>query len=290
MGEINLYDVHSMLNKLGIPINYNETMALIASSNNRNSEALNLEEFMHIIFSDNSAVDYDLNKINFKEEKVYAEGEQIDKLKKKMKDCLVETSKTNELNFLKEYLRIRIPGLVKYFNEVAEQNGLCNYDSLAEVIKRFTLPEKYKSAPMIDAIYSQYSIEESNLMDYKKFIDDIIYSKDSNYFFNFKDHYLKKVEDKIEGSSQTVLDYINSLKSEYERKRILLGESTNGIPKKMELDQDTSRKEINSSVPSTGFVNKIFANRDIYFKRHQELTDNFSPHPSFINGKMFLIA
>ncbi len=279
-----------MVNKLGIPINYNETMALIASSNNRYSEALNLEEFMHLIFSDNSAVDYDLNKINFKEEKVYAEGEQIDKLKKKMKDCLVETSKTNELNFLKEYLRIRIPGLAKYFNEVAHKDGLCNYDSLSDVIKRFSLPEKYKSAPVIDAIYSQYLSKDSNLMDYKKFIDDIIYSKDANYFYNFKDYYLKKVKDKIEGITENFLDYTNSVKSEYEEKRNLPGESTNEMFRRLEKVQENSVKEINSSVPSTGLVNKIFANKDIYFKRHRELEENFSPHPSLINGKILFIA
>jgi hypothetical protein len=62
-GEINMYDAHAMINKLGVPINYNESLALIASSNLRNTNTLNLEEFMHLIFSDNPALNLDLKKL-----------------------------------------------------------------------------------------------------------------------------------------------------------------------------------------------------------------------------------
>jgi hypothetical protein len=60
-----------MINNLNIPINYNETRALIASSNQRGTEALNLKEFMHLIFSDNPALNVDLSKLQFKEEKIF---------------------------------------------------------------------------------------------------------------------------------------------------------------------------------------------------------------------------
>ena len=74
-----------MINNLSIPINYNETRALIASSNTRGTETLNLEEFMHLIFSDNPALDVDLTKLKFKDEKLYTEGAQVENLKKNMK-------------------------------------------------------------------------------------------------------------------------------------------------------------------------------------------------------------
>ena len=41
-GEITVYDAHKMINSFGIPINFNETRALIASSNLRETETLNL--------------------------------------------------------------------------------------------------------------------------------------------------------------------------------------------------------------------------------------------------------
>lgn len=68
IGEITVYSAHDMINRLSIPINYNETRALIASSNKRGTETLNLEEFMHLIFSDNEALKVDLDKIEFIDE------------------------------------------------------------------------------------------------------------------------------------------------------------------------------------------------------------------------------
>ena len=66
IGEISVYTAHKMINKLGIPINYNETRALIASLNKRNTESLNMEEFMHLIFNDNTALNLDLKKLKCK--------------------------------------------------------------------------------------------------------------------------------------------------------------------------------------------------------------------------------
>ena len=58
-GEISLYDAHKMINNFGIPINYNETRALISSSSSRNAESLDMHEFMHLIFSENEALTLD---------------------------------------------------------------------------------------------------------------------------------------------------------------------------------------------------------------------------------------
>jgi len=53
-GEIDVYEAKNMINRLGIPINYNESLALIASSNKRNTQSLNLEEFVHLIKNDDN--------------------------------------------------------------------------------------------------------------------------------------------------------------------------------------------------------------------------------------------
>lgn len=58
-GEISLYDAKKMINNFGIPINYNETRALISSSSNRNSDSLDMHEFMHLIFSENPGLSLD---------------------------------------------------------------------------------------------------------------------------------------------------------------------------------------------------------------------------------------
>ena len=101
MGEITLYSAHDMINRLNIPINYNETRALIASSNTRGTESLNLEEFIHLIFSDNEALQVNLDKLKYKDEKLYKEGKETENIKNNMKKSILEINKTNEILFLK---------------------------------------------------------------------------------------------------------------------------------------------------------------------------------------------
>ena len=55
-GEITLYDAHKMINNFGIPINFNETRALISSSSTRNTDSLDMQEFLHLIFSENQGL------------------------------------------------------------------------------------------------------------------------------------------------------------------------------------------------------------------------------------------
>ncbi len=49
--KITVYDAYKMINSLNIPINYNETRALIASGSNQGNEYLNMEEFSNLIFN-----------------------------------------------------------------------------------------------------------------------------------------------------------------------------------------------------------------------------------------------
>jgi hypothetical protein len=55
-----------MINDLSIPINIDETRALISSSNKRKSENLNVEEFMHLIFNENDEFNLRVKHINSK--------------------------------------------------------------------------------------------------------------------------------------------------------------------------------------------------------------------------------
>lgn len=65
-GEISVYDAYKMINKLSIPINIDETRALISSSNQRKTENLNIKEFMHLIYNDNDELNLKLKHLNSK--------------------------------------------------------------------------------------------------------------------------------------------------------------------------------------------------------------------------------
>jgi len=65
-GEISIYDAYKMINNLSIPINIDETRALISSSNKRKTENLNVEEFMHLVYNDNDELKIRLKHLNSK--------------------------------------------------------------------------------------------------------------------------------------------------------------------------------------------------------------------------------
>ena len=55
-----------MINKLSIPINIDETRALVSSSTKGKSENLNMEEFMNLIHNDNEESNFRLKETNSK--------------------------------------------------------------------------------------------------------------------------------------------------------------------------------------------------------------------------------
>ena len=56
------------------------------------------------------------------------------------------------------------------------------------------------------------------------------------------------------------------------------------MKKNRENETDNTAKEINSSIPSTEFIKKIFANKDIHFQKYKEIEKDFSAHPSLLKG------
>lgn len=61
-GYVNIFDCKNMINKLAIPINFNETRVLIASASN-NSDVMTIEDFTNMIYNDNQTNNIDLTKL-----------------------------------------------------------------------------------------------------------------------------------------------------------------------------------------------------------------------------------
>jgi len=285
-GEINLYDVHTMINQMGIPINYNESLALIASSNERQTQSLNLKEFMHLIFNDNSAIDIDLKKIEFKDEKLYDEGIQLENLKNNMRQNISEMSKTNDVNYFRDYFRIRIPTLVKYLNENSEtdKQSAIDFDSFHQVIKKFPINEKYTREQLVRAIFNQFILSDTDKMDIKSFINNIIDSKEVNDFYNFKERYISNIKEKMSINSDAVQESINLLNSNEKSKKLNAKKLELNILKHKKKQNIKKKKEILNPVPSTEFINKMFYNKDFYYQKHQEIEQQMSAHPSLLKG------
>ena len=285
-GEISVYDAHFMINQLSIPINYNETRALIASSNTRNTESLNMEEFIHLIFNDNPALNVDLSKLRVKEENYYNEEEQ-ERLKINMIDNIKEMSKTEELNTLKDYIRARFTKFVRYVNELGGKEGCCDFNTFEQTLNKFQIISSYRKKPLLQAFYDLYKNNEG-LLDCKKVIEGLLDNPAKDYFSETKDNILEKAKENIIVSEK-----------ELNKKKMA---NTNGflINKKKTLDLDAqiedNRKrklqlakeenkyltEINGSVPSTAFIHKVFDNRAQHYFKLNQVEMTFSPHPSLI--------
>jgi hypothetical protein len=288
-GQVSVFDAHDMINKLAIPINYNETRALIASSNKRHTEELNLEEFMHLIFSDNPALDVNLKKIKFKEEKFYTEGEQTEDLKKHMQNNIVEMSVHNEANLVKDYLRIRIPILVKDLKSESLKEGFCDFKEFSNVVKKFPLDEKYKSEPVLKHIFDEYKSQENeSIMDYRNFVTSIMNKNRDNDFYNYKERYIEHIKDKIDRNRNVIQDSIKILRENEEAKKLIAKELEEEIEHHKHKEEEKFKNEIIMCVPSTAYIKKTFANREEYLKKYQDIEKGFSAHPSLLKGKIIL--
>ena len=286
MGEITLYSAHDMINRLNIPINYNETRALIASSNTRGTETLNLEEFIHLIFSDNEALQIDLDKLKYKDEKLYKEGMEAENIKNNMKKSILEINKTNEILFIKHQVHSR----TTIINNAAHKNNInkdkCSKNDFIKLMRSLKFPEKYYRDILIDSLYNSYINKDDNSMNVNKFIDDCLKLNEDNNFMDFKEKNLKFFEKKIKKQKKEKDKTIQDLLSEKNSRLKLADDLINQIEekkkykKKLEMEENNKLKEVINPQPSTEFINKVYKDHFKMFKKLNEVEDKFSTKPN----------
>ena len=286
MGEITLYSAHDMINRLNIPINYNETRALIASSNTRGTESLNLEEFIHLIFSDNEALQVNLDELQYKDEKLFKEGIDAENIKNNMKKSILEINKTNAILFIKYQVHSRTTIL----NNVAHKNNIntdkCSKKQFIQLMRSLKFPEKYYRDILMDSLFNSYLNKDNNTMNFTKFIDDCLKLTEDNNFMEFKDKYLKFFENKIkeqnEKKEETIKDLLPEKKSRLQLADDLIKqiEEKKKRKKKLEMEENNKIKEVINPQPSTEFINKVYKDHFQMFKKLNEVEDSFSTKPN----------
>lgn len=279
-GEISIYDAHLMINKLSIPINYNETRVLIASSNDRGTETLNMEEFMHLIFNDNNALNVDLSKMEYKEEDLYNEKQQ-ETLKMTMIDNIREMSKTEDVNQFKEFIRARLPKFVKYVNDLSGNEGVCDYNTFMNVLNKFQLVASLRKEPLLRAVYDMYK-NENGLMDWKRVSDSILQHTHKTYFSETKDAVLALAKDDVKCKEEELNEMVrqhNVKGIEYHKRKTkeltLQLEEMKMWKRKQQETEKMKLGEINSTVPSTKFIDKVYSGRHMWFTRLNDVEKEF---------------
>ena len=281
VGEITLYSAHDMINRLNIPINYNETRALIASSNTRGTESLNLEEFMHLIFSDNEALKVDLNKLEFKDEKLFSEGVESENVKTNFQKSLVEMNKNNDILTIKQQLHSRtsILNLAALNNNINKDK--CTKEQFIFLMQTLKFPEKYYRDILMDTLFKSYINPDNETMNLNKLCEECLNMKEENNFSDFKDRILTNFKTKIEAQEKSVAETVIDLKKEKEDRKELVNylkkqiEDKKEIEKKIKEIEDLKEKEVLNPQPSTAFINKVYKDHRLMYEKLNKAEQTF---------------
>ena len=281
VGEITLYSAHDMINRLNIPINYNETRALIASSNTRGTESLNLEEFMHLIFSDNEALKVDLNKLEFKDEKLFSEGVESENVKTNLQKSLVEMNKNNDILTIKQQLHSRtsILNLAALNNNINKDK--CTKEQFIFLMQTLKFPEKYYRDILMDTLFKSYINPDNETMNLNKLCEECLNMKEENNFSDFKDRILTNFKTKIETQEKSVAETVLDLKKEKEERKELVNylkkqiEDKKEIEKKIKEIEDLKEKEVLNPQPSTAFINKVYKDHRLMYEKLNKAEQTF---------------
>ena len=286
IGEITVYSAHDMINRLNIPINYNETRALIASSNTRGTETLNLAEFMHLIFSDNEALKVDLDKIEFKDEKLFSEGIETENVKNNLQKSILEMNKNNEILTIKQQLHTRtsIINLTALNNNINKDK--CTKEQFKFLMQTLKFPEKYYRDILMDTLFNSYINEDKETMNMTKLCEDCLNMKDENNFSDFKDRILENFKGKIVNQDKDIEHAQTELKNERETRKELMQYLTRQIEDKKEREkkekklEEKNLKEVINLQPSTAFINKVFKDNRLMFERLNKVEQTFVASPN----------
>jgi len=226
--ELSIYDLHKIINDLGIPITYNETFAIIASSNKRNTDKLNYDEFKDIFLNDNNkTIETDFSRIPYQNESIYIENNKKEEENKKQLLNDLKISQNENYFSLQKIIRSRYPNFLQTMNKLQNEkgknnenlNGLCDLPTFKEVLDTIKIPEKYKNDSIINTIYNQYKIPNNNFMNYEKYIENCKNIKETNDFFIFQNGYLNLIQKKLDKNEEERKKYYDILVEDQRRKK-----------------------------------------------------------------------
>ena len=280
-GEINVYSAHDMINRLGIPINFNETRLLISSSNTRGTETLNLAEFLHLIFSDDNILNFDIKNFEIKDEKLFSEGKESEKMKNIMLKNVVDMTKHNDILTIKQQLHSRI----SIINLLAKNNKInmdkCSKDEFKFLLQKLKFHERYYRYILIDNLYNNYLNEDKESMNMAKLCEECLNLKEENNFSTFKDKSIECFRKKLEIQKKLVDKTVDELKEEKLSRLSLIKdlskqiEENKIIQNKIKEQEEKNEKEVLSSQPSTKFIDKVYKDHRLMFETLNKVEDSF---------------
>ena len=235
--ELSLYDLHGIINDLGISISFNEAFALIKSANKRNTDKLNYDEFKSLFLNDDKNIDIDLSKIPYQNESSYKENIEKEEENKRKQLSILRVSKGDNYLALQKIIRICYPNFLETMKKIQKENaqnnnkelkGICDLPTFKKVLDTIKIPDKFKNESIINTIYNQYKLSD-NMINYEKFIENCKNIKETNDFFIFQNGYLNLIQKKLEKNENERKKYNDILVMNKMKKKEYLKELGNQI-------------------------------------------------------------
>ena len=265
--ELSMFDLHKIINDLGIPISYNEVYALISNANKRNTDKLNYDEFKSLLLNDDNNLDEDLSKIPYKNEDIYIQNiKKEEENKTQLLNNLRVSKNRNYLSFQK-LIRNRYPNFLQSMNKIQNEenpngnnlNGICDLPTFKKVLDTLKIPEKYKNEEIINTIFNQYKLPDKNFMNYEKFIENCKNIKETNDFFIFQNGYLNLIQKKLEKNENERKKYNDILVENQKRKKTYLSNLGN----QFDIDNSQNQPYFNKNLHKNKSSQDIYLNRSI---------------------------
>ena len=282
--KITVYDAYKMINSLNIPINYNETRALIASGSNLGNEYLNMEEFSNLIFNKNEE-NYESPWTEHAKTKNFLE----EKEQKTLNNIIIDNNKqiNDKVNLtnLKDFISERTITFIKNLKEISKDKYLftniennekinlsknnlnkCNYDKFSQAVLSLNPSKNFSDEKYIKKLFNEYK-DKDNLVDIRYFVNNLFEKNSKEYMTKLKDNITYKFKEQVEEKRNSLQKYISENKNQknlifqkkYDLDKQLL------LKKEIQLKEEENEKitnEINSTVPSTIWIHHIYDNRN----------------------------
>ena len=292
--EINLIQLHNIINKIGISINYNETKALIESVNDRGTNNLNLNEFTNLIFNDDNTFNVNEEDLLYIDEEFYKkidENKSYDKLNLISNNKYSKNELKYEINYLENFIKLKLSKLSNIFRENGIDQTNIDYNTFSNSLRCCSIPERYYDENIIKALMKKYLNENNNEnMNFQKLHQTLLTksnrNKKKNDFFYIQNEYLESLGQKLKKCKSELFE--NKIKMREIQKDEYSNENNNKKIKEEEknfiginkVSDFPKENEINSMQPSTEFLKKIYSRNEEYKNLHDKIEKSFIPFPS----------
>lgn len=198
-GSLSIKNVYNMVKKMGLNINAYEAQVLVASADRNGNGHLSLDEFLDLIFNDNTMLNIDLKKIpcnfflffkylsNFlvKEDEEFKQEKSDEVLKYLTHDANESRIKKHQ-NQIQLVLQNQINAITNYCIELDEKKfGYINKEKFQKLLGKINISENILTNEDRNVLYEQYKDDKNNF-NYKNFVSQI-----KNFTFNVDEAYVK---------------------------------------------------------------------------------------------------